>query len=85
MSYVQAQDDVITLRYVCSELQLVDFFTRAQTRAQHRFSLLSSLSFRDPSRVCYGLDICVSLYISVCIRVSLHLYMYILGFISPFP
>ena len=43
----QVQDDVITLRYVPSELQLADFFTKAQTRAQHRF-FLSKLSFRDP-------------------------------------
>jgi histone deacetylase 1/2 len=33
----QAQDDVITLRYVPSELQLADFFTKAQTRVQQRF------------------------------------------------
>ena len=43
----QVQDDVITLRYVPSELQLADFFTKAQTRAQHSF-FLSKLSFRDP-------------------------------------
>ena len=29
----QVQDDVIDLRYVPSELQLADFFTKAQTRA----------------------------------------------------
>ena len=43
----QVQDDVITLLYVPSELQLADFFTKAQTKAQHRF-FLSKLSFRDP-------------------------------------
>jgi predicted ABC-type ATPase len=43
----KVQDDVITLRYVLSELQLADFFTKAQTRAQHQF-VLSELSFRDP-------------------------------------
>ncbi|WVZ84521.1 hypothetical protein U9M48_031548 [Paspalum notatum var. saurae] len=35
----QVQDGVVTLRYVPSELQLADFFTKAQTRAQHSFSL----------------------------------------------
>ena len=44
----QVQDDVIALRYVPSELQIADFFTKAQTRAQHRF-FLSELSFGDPS------------------------------------
>ena len=44
----QVQDDVIALRYVPSELQLADFLTKAQTRAQHRF-FLSELSFGDPS------------------------------------
>jgi hypothetical protein len=43
----QVQEAVIALRYVPSELQLADFFTKAQTRAQHRF-LLSKLSFHDP-------------------------------------
>jgi hypothetical protein len=42
----QVQDDVIALRYVPSELQLADFLTKAQTRAQHRF-FLSKLSFSD--------------------------------------
>ncbi|EEE60658.1 hypothetical protein OsJ_14109 [Oryza sativa Japonica Group] len=32
----QVQDQVIALQYVPSELQLADFFTKAQTRAQHR-------------------------------------------------
>ncbi|WVZ89051.1 hypothetical protein U9M48_035510 [Paspalum notatum var. saurae] len=32
----QVQDGVVTLRYVPSELHLADFFTKAQTRAQHR-------------------------------------------------
>ncbi|WVZ59326.1 hypothetical protein U9M48_009481 [Paspalum notatum var. saurae] len=43
----QVQDDVITLRYVPSELQLADFLTKAQTRDQHRF-YLSKLSVFDP-------------------------------------
>jgi hypothetical protein len=38
---------VIALHYVASELQLVDFFTKAQTRAQHSF-VLSKLSVVDP-------------------------------------
>ena len=40
-SYTRAQvhDDVIALQYVPSELQLADFFTKAQTRVQHRFYL----------------------------------------------
>jgi hypothetical protein len=44
-SYVQ--DGVVALQYVPSELQLVDFFTNAQTRAQHQF-YLSKLSVVDP-------------------------------------
>jgi hypothetical protein len=43
--YTRAQ--VITLQYVPSELQLADFFTKAQTRVQHDF-LLSKLSVVDP-------------------------------------
>jgi hypothetical protein len=38
---------VIALHYVPSELQLADFFTKAQTRAQHSF-FLSKLSVVDP-------------------------------------
>jgi hypothetical protein len=41
------QDQVIALYYVPSELQLADFFTKAQTRAQHNF-FLSKLSVVDP-------------------------------------
>jgi hypothetical protein len=41
------QDQVIALHYVPSELQLVDFFIKAQTRAQHSF-FLSKLSVVDP-------------------------------------
>jgi hypothetical protein len=44
-AHVQAQ--VIALQYVPSELQLADFFTKAQTRAQHNF-LLSKLSVVNP-------------------------------------
>ena len=48
-SYVRAavQDHVVALQYVPSELQLADFFTKAQTRAQHGFHL-SKLSVVDP-------------------------------------
>ncbi|CAM8935606.1 unnamed protein product [Rhodiola kirilowii] len=48
-SYVrsQVQDQVIALQYVPSELQLADFFTKAQTRAHHSFHL-SKLSVVDP-------------------------------------
>uniref|UniRef100_A0A453HZ26 Reverse transcriptase Ty1/copia-type domain-containing protein n=3 Tax=Aegilops tauschii subsp. strangulata TaxID=200361 RepID=A0A453HZ26_AEGTS len=48
-SYVRAamQDHVIALQYVPSELQLADFFTKARTRAHHRFHL-SKLSVVDP-------------------------------------
>ena len=38
---------VIALQYVPSELQLADFFTKAQTRVQHDF-YLSKLSVVDP-------------------------------------
>ena len=41
------QDRVIALQYVPSELQLADFFTKAQTRAQHGF-YLSKLSVVYP-------------------------------------
>jgi hypothetical protein len=43
----QVHDQVVTLHHVPSEVQLADFFTKAQTRAQHRF-LLSKLSVVDP-------------------------------------
>jgi hypothetical protein len=42
-----AQDGVVALQYVSSELQLADFFTKAQTRAHHQF-YLSKLSVVDP-------------------------------------
>jgi hypothetical protein len=41
------QDQVIVLHYVPSELQLADFFTKAQTREQHSF-FLSKVSVVDP-------------------------------------
>jgi hypothetical protein len=41
------QDQVIALHYMPSELQLVDFFTKAQTRAQHSFFLFK-LSVVNP-------------------------------------
>jgi hypothetical protein len=44
----QVQDGVVVLPYVSSELQLVDFFTKAQTRAHHQF-YLSKLNVVDPS------------------------------------
>jgi hypothetical protein len=43
----QVQAQVIALQYVPSELQLANFFTKAQTRAQHD-CLLSKLSVVDP-------------------------------------
>jgi hypothetical protein len=47
--YTQSQvhDGVITLQYVCSKFQLVDFFTKAQIRAHHQF-YLSKLSVDPP-------------------------------------
>jgi hypothetical protein len=38
--------DVVALQYVSSELQFADFFTKAQTHAQHQF-YLSKLSVLD--------------------------------------
>jgi hypothetical protein len=46
-SAINIARDVIALRYVPSKLQLADFLTKAQTRAQQLF-FLSKLSFRDP-------------------------------------
>jgi hypothetical protein len=43
----QAQDDIIALQYVPSELQLADFFKKAQTRTHYQF-YLSKLSVIDP-------------------------------------
>ena len=43
----QAHDEVVALHYVPSEFQLADFFTKAQTRAQHDY-FLSKLSLVDP-------------------------------------
>uniref|UniRef100_A0ACD5YVJ8 Uncharacterized protein n=1 Tax=Avena sativa TaxID=4498 RepID=A0ACD5YVJ8_AVESA len=43
----QVQAQVVALQYVPSDLQFADFFTKAQTRAQHDF-LLSKLSVVDP-------------------------------------
>jgi hypothetical protein len=43
----QVRDQVVSLHHVPSEVQLVDFFTKAQTRSHHRF-LLSKLSVVDP-------------------------------------
>jgi hypothetical protein len=36
-TWSQVQDGVVTLQYVSSELQLIDFFMKAQTRAHHQF------------------------------------------------
>ena len=47
------QDQTLALHYVPSELQLADFFTKAQTQAQHSF-LLSKLSVVDPPWVWGG-------------------------------
>jgi hypothetical protein len=48
-SYLRSRvhDQVGCLHHVPSEVQLADFFTKAQTRAQHTF-LLSKLSVVDP-------------------------------------
>jgi hypothetical protein len=42
----QVQDDVVALQYVSSELQLADFFMKAQTHTHHQF-YLSKLSVVD--------------------------------------
>jgi hypothetical protein len=42
----QLQAQIVALQYVPSDLQLANFFTKAQTRAQHDF-LLSKLSVVD--------------------------------------
>lgn len=41
------QQSTICLQYVPSELQVTDFFTKAQTREQHRFHVLE-LNVPDP-------------------------------------
>jgi hypothetical protein len=41
------QDQILALEYVPSKLQLADFFTKAQIRAQHSF-FLSKLCVVDP-------------------------------------
>jgi hypothetical protein len=38
----------IDLQYVPSELQLADFFTKAQTRAQHQFHLIKLNASNPP-------------------------------------
>jgi hypothetical protein len=43
----QVQDCVVALQYVPSELQLADFFTKAQTHAHHQF-YLTKLIVVDP-------------------------------------
>jgi hypothetical protein len=49
-TWSQVQDGVVALQYVPSELQLTDFFTKAQTRTHHQFYLFK-LSVIDPSWV----------------------------------
>ena len=44
---LQVHDQIVALHYVPSEFQLADFFTKAQTRAQHIY-FLSKLSVVDP-------------------------------------
>ena len=48
-SYMRSQvhDQIVALQYVPSEFQLADFFTKAQTGAQHSY-FLSKLSVVDP-------------------------------------
>jgi hypothetical protein len=43
----QVQDSVVVLQYMPSELQLADFFTKAQTHAHYQF-YLSKFSVVDP-------------------------------------
>lgn len=43
----QVQDQVVTLHYVPSEIQIADFFTKPQTRMQHSY-FLSKLNVVDP-------------------------------------
>jgi hypothetical protein len=43
----QIQDCVVALQYVPSELQLIDFFTKAQTHAHYQFYLFK-LSIVNP-------------------------------------
>ena len=43
----QVQEGVLALQFVPSELQVADFFTKPQTRAQHLY-FLSKLSVCDP-------------------------------------
>jgi hypothetical protein len=43
----QVQDGIVALQYMSSELQLTDFFTKAQTCTPHQF-YLSKLSVVDP-------------------------------------
>jgi hypothetical protein len=43
----QVQDGFVTLRYVPSEVQLTDFFTKSQTSAHHQF-YFSKLNVVDP-------------------------------------
>jgi hypothetical protein len=49
------QQPTIDLQYTASELQLADFFTKAQTRAQHQFHILklnvSDLDYSQPPLV----------------------------------
>jgi hypothetical protein len=52
----RVQDGVVTLQYVPSELQLTDFFTKAQTHVHHQF-YLSKLSVLDPPWVRGVLDV----------------------------
>ena len=56
-------DRSVALQYVPSEFQLSDFFTKAQTKAQHSY-FLSKLSVVDPPWVCRGV---LDVYTSLCI------------------
>jgi hypothetical protein len=49
-TWSHVQDGVVAIQYVSSELQLADFFTKAQTHAHHQF-YLSKLSVLDPPYV----------------------------------
>jgi hypothetical protein len=67
-TWSQVQDGVVALLYVSSELQLTDFFMKAQTHAQHQF-YLSKLSVLDPPCI-LAISIIVFLH-------SLHVHVYI--------
>jgi len=84
-SYMRSQvhDQIVALQYVPSEFQLADFFTKAQTRAQHSYfhSKLSVvwIPHEFEGGVRYICAVCISLVFPFSWRASLHIvHMYIL-------